>query len=698
MNLLFIDLHCDASLPAGAGEFGGGNTYSRSVLELISNNDEINCIYVTRKKSKELEDFFKFSKNIKYFRIRIGDYCYNDKDSLYLYTESTVKAVSKILNAQKFVPEIIHSSYWPSGLVALEISKNYCVKQIHTVLSNGKRKAIESGNYSIEHIRTNSEQTIYDNVDYIVCSSKSEYEDINKLYNISTEKLVLTGLDVSDAFRFPSYWKDGSVSLTDFGNERTYLNMLNSSNSFTDNYHWWNDGAFVYFGRLHEDKGVLQIIQCWLELYKKFDDFPSLWIAGGTPEQILHFREKVNDTDVLNFAEQQGKLIWWGRLSSEGISTLLLKSIAVITHSKYEAGGLMVLESMASAKPVVATPNGFAKDCIKNWENGFLVNYNFINGLKLRLTNFYLQPLLSSKLGNNALNTFLTIDRKYDFRNGHLSLYNIDKSQDIQCINHDIIPYPLYELLPTEKETLNVFYNIYSENNNINYKDLTISQKCNNTSHIIWELSFSGKVFYCIRWKNHCNDNSIFFKNDKNFYTSFEQYNLNKLFLKNNNKYEKYFDDTHRLIFINSNNKCLRILGDNYFEVDYSKYTSIKGIQKYTYKSIIKETIDMLTYYDFLFNKCEKHIRNILEITEKNLLSHREFQMFPKNIYNSYIIGKELIFVNELVLVEKDYINKDKLDNKFLNVLIRCHDLMRRGIIEGEIDIDTFIELLNILK
>ncbi len=702
MNLLFIDLHCDASLPSGAGEFGGGNTYSRSVLNLIAKNVKINCIYITRKKSESLPEFLRISENLKFFRIKIGDYSYDDKDTLYLHTETSVVKILELLERHKFIPEIIHSSYWPSGLVALEIGNKYKAKQIHTVLSNGKRKAIESGNYKIKQIRTSSEQKIYNNVNFIICSSKAEYEDIKNLYSVPEQKLVLSGLDVDNAFRFPSYLRDGSFLTNALNgyNEKTYLKITNTQKDIINDSKWWNNGAFLYFGRLHEDKGVPQIIECWLELYQKYRNFPSLWIAGGTPEQIFHFRQIVQNKKVLISAENQEKLIWWGRLSAEGISTLLLKSIAVITHSRYEAGGLMVLESLASAKPVVATPNGFAKDCIKNWENGFIVQYNNLNELKLRMCHFYMQPLLSSELGNKASNTFFKIDKEYGFRNKHLELYNVNKTSNFDYTNHPVNPYPLCEILPTESEVVRSLYNIYSKQNIVNYKDIDIILLFNNMTHKLWKLNIGDKNFYCIRWKNHYNRENIFYKTKRNFYTSFEQYNLNKLFLKINFKHEKYFDDFLRLIFVSENNENLKPLLDSIYSVNFSQYTINKRITKYTSKNIINEIEDMLDKYDFFFDECKNIISNIIKKAELRPLCQNDLCLFPKKIENSYVLGNELVFLNDLVLTENEYIHMSskKYNNLSISVLLKCHELMIKSIIESRLDCISFKSLLQSLK
>ena len=701
MNLLFIDLHCDALLPSGAGEFGGGNTYSNSVLKLISKNNDINCLYITRKKSFELKDSFNYSENIKYIRIKIGDYGYNDKDTLYLYTDSTFKTIQSVLEKQQFVPDIIHSSYWPSGLVALRLNEQYNAKQIHTVLSNGKRKLLESGHYSIENIRISAEQKIYDRVEHIICSSNAEYHDIQNLYNIPPEKLLLTGLDVDDAFRFPSYRKDGSFLINSLDtNKKAYIYLTNTVTEKDFDSGWWNDGAFLYFGRLHEDKGVLQVIECWLDLYKTHPDVSALWIAGGTPKQIFDFRRKVKDISTLIDAEKQMKLVWWGRISFEGISTLLLKSIAVITHSRYEAGGLMVLETMASGRPIVATPFGFAKHCIKNWENGFLVEFNNLSLLKLRMINLFMQPLLSSELGNNALMTFHEIDKEYDFRNKHLNIYgaNISKSNDETLYANK--PYPLYEVFPTESDIVRSFYNIYSQQNIINYCDISIETISNCAHYMLCKLNVNQRVFYCIRWKNHHNKKKVFYQTTKSFYTAFEQFNSNKLFLNNNSVIEKYFDESRNIIFLSADKQSLMLLKDNLDNVNFYKYVPNEKLTEYTYDNILFEINSMLKNYDFLFEEHKKAIIKFLDKVTKTEPSHGNLFMFPENIEDAYIIGDELIFAGSFVMVEKGYIEavKNGLNKSNWSALLNCHSIMCNSIICGAIDADALNKVLLSLE
>ena len=53
--------------------------------------------------------------------------------------------------------------------------------------------------------------------------------------------------------------------------------------------------------------------------------------------------------------------------------------------SKYEGLGLVLLESLASGVPVLATRSGAIPEIIKNNKNGYLVKYGDINNFSKRI-------------------------------------------------------------------------------------------------------------------------------------------------------------------------------------------------------------------------------------------------------------------------------------------------------------------------
>ena len=180
---------------------------------------------------------------------------------------------------------------------------------------------------------------------------------------------------------------------------------------------WTSMKAFLYIGRIHENKGIVQIISAWGHLYHQYGmETPPLWIAGGSPEEIHFFKNTFAlDLPFLSTVEKNYKLIWWGTLPPESISTLMSKSLVLITHSKYEAGGNVILEAMAHALPVIATPFGYGKDLIRHGENGYITAYNDIKSLEKYMGYFIKQPYLTNYMGRVASADMKQIIQDWNF-------------------------------------------------------------------------------------------------------------------------------------------------------------------------------------------------------------------------------------------------------------------------------------------
>lgn len=188
--------------------------------------------------------------------------------------------------------------------------------------------------------------------------------------------------------------------------------------------HWWLDRCFLYVGRMVEAKGVPYILRAWLSLANELGPgCPPLWLVGGEPSEIESMRCTV-DLKALEPHEASGQVKWWGYLDAAGISTVMLKAYVLVTHSLYEPGGRVLLEAMAQANPVIATPRGFAADLIEDWRAGFLVNYGDSDSLRRRMGHFALQPLLRCAMGRVAQRIAFEALARWNFMETHLRVYS----------------------------------------------------------------------------------------------------------------------------------------------------------------------------------------------------------------------------------------------------------------------------------
>ena len=472
--VVIIDLHCDPTIPSGAGDIGGGNTYSRSLLHELQKNN-IYHIYITRKKYPNLEEYIGMTPFSDFYRINLGNWGPIDKDILQNYHSYSKQLVIEILSKYNDCSFIFHSIYWQSGMLAYELAEQYNTFYVHTILSNGKKKQLAGAVEDIVKQRIHEEEKIFAHAKYLICSSLSEINEIQKLYAIPPENLILAGLEVDNHYLYPAYNSRGEIRINTLGNtiiEQQYLSYFSDINK-NDDYLWWNLKNFIYFGRIHKNKGIKQIIIAWMQAYEIIgEQMPNLWIVGGSPSQIEHFRNTIKEyIPQLADLEKQHRIIWWGTLPPEGISTLLLKSSVLITHSKYEAGGLVLLEALNQGIPVIATPNGYGKDYLENWYNGFVVPYNDIAALKQKLLFFCSHPFLTDYLGKNAKQSAKEIEQTFNFFDSHMFSYGfkaekkqmpffkkeIDWYQAIKL--HSMDTYPYLTELPSEFDIKQIIQN-----------------------------------------------------------------------------------------------------------------------------------------------------------------------------------------------------------------------------------------------
>ena len=480
MNLLMISLHADPTVPAGIGEGGGTHSYIRELLTFLENKD-INILLITRKSHPHLQEQEIISSHCTICRIILGNEQPIDKKLLYSLHKQTMEIVQAILSEYQFFPDLIHSIYWNSGQVATDLGKILGIPFVHTVISNGLRRNM-TGYTEVIPERFLVEKNIFENAAYIFCITTSEKEDLINLYGISERKIVIPGRPVSKAFMYPAHddfgvpymYKIDGIAVD--SSSKLKLNCTSLENTSAEN-KWWIKKAFIYCGRIAVNKGLDIIIKAWLMLKKNFkENCPPLWIVGGTLTEINNFRNRTDICNQISYYEEANELIWWGYLDQRGISTLFLKSHALIMHSSYEPGGRVIIEALAAGIPVISTPNGFGADYVHDWFNGFQIPYGDYAKLHDIMALFIKQPYLSNNLGLNAKKYMKEILNVWDFSKLHEKVYYSaffntgvtfeDLSQEISIVNYIpnyINTYPFFNDISSRSEISSLFKKNWGE-------------------------------------------------------------------------------------------------------------------------------------------------------------------------------------------------------------------------------------------
>lgn len=424
-RIIILTLLGDPMVPATSRDAraGGFNTDVKQWLVTLSKKNYPVTV-ITNTSSYFQNKFQRISENITIYRIHLEESSFKNSSALMEQYSYVYNAVKELIKQESIEPVFIHSYFWYSGYLAMELSDFYQIPFIHTIIDLAAYKKIAkiTSDYSIQEA---CEHKIFPKAACIMAITEEEKRIFLENYNVEEKRVIVIGREADQSFLYPDHNTQGianNLSTATVSPEKIEISLKQPS---LLNSNWWNQGAFLYVGRIKEIKGIPVIIKAWYQLYQHYKEYtPPLWIAGGTPNAIQDMRELIEkDIPELAKLEESLKICWWGYLSPKSLSALFLKTAVLIAHSQYEAGGLVVIEAMSSGIPVIATPVGFAKDCIHNWKNGFLVPYQDVNILSRRMEHFILQPLLSQTLGSYARKTYFYCIKKWSYFEKHLSVY-----------------------------------------------------------------------------------------------------------------------------------------------------------------------------------------------------------------------------------------------------------------------------------
>lgn len=416
--LIILCLLGDPMLPAVSVKNTGG--FQVDIQELLSNIHNPGCaVHVITNTSKYCETIIEKKENYTIHRIPFEDAWLDDQNLLMDNYQKIKEDFFQIMMHIEGNHRLIHSFYWLSGILALEAKQSFQVCYVHSIvsLSIGKILTGAAPYFSKQY---DYEKVFLQHASAIISITQAECDHLEKYYGIQSEKVTIVGRGVHWAFLHPSHQLDGmpqGLSLTT--SDIPTVELMK--------YRWWSQGAYTYVGRLQTIKGLQYILNAWMQLYNKHGDLtPPLWICGGTPEKIRDFRKQLRpylDMTLLKKFEECQKIVWWGYLDPAGVSTLFLKTRVLVTHSQYEPGGRVLLEALAASVPVIATPNGFAKELIKDNVNGLLVDYGCVEELIKAMEFFMFSEDHLLRMKRQARNTYIIQQKRWNCYYKHFEIY-----------------------------------------------------------------------------------------------------------------------------------------------------------------------------------------------------------------------------------------------------------------------------------
>jgi D-inositol-3-phosphate glycosyltransferase len=352
--IALISDHGDPAAEIGTEEAGGQNVYVRQVGEALAKLGWQVDMF-TRKSRATDPVIVQHSCYCRTIRLVAGPEEFIPRDRLFQYLPQFVEAFQKFQTKEGTNYPLVHTHYWMSAWIGLELRKLSNIQVIHNYHSLGVIKYQAVDRPLIAQTRIDIERQILEEADCIVATSPQEQEYLRSLVSQKGYiEVIPCGTDTSN-FRVMS--RPEARARLGFGAE---------------------DQVILYVGRFDPRKGIETLVRAFAKLKEQAAGCPAaphlrLVIVGGSePGQAdgLERSRLEKIVDDLGIADQT---IFAGRIGHDALPAYYTAADVCVIPSHYEPFGLVAIEAMACGTPVVASDVGGLKFTVVPEETGLLV-------------------------------------------------------------------------------------------------------------------------------------------------------------------------------------------------------------------------------------------------------------------------------------------------------------------------------------
>ncbi|MBH8566103.1 glycosyltransferase family 1 protein [Nostoc sp. CENA67] len=334
-HIALISVHGDPAIEIGKEEAGGQNVYVRHVGEALAQQGWQVDMF-TRKVSAEQQTIVQHSQNCRTIRLKAGSVEFVPRDNLFNYLPEFVENFLKFQTEEGILYHLIHTNYWLSSWVGMQLKKIQGSKQVHTYHSLGAVKYNTIKNIPlIASQRLAVEKEVLETAETIVATSPQEKQHMRSL--VSTKgniEIIPCGTDIRC---FGSI--DREAARLKLGIEQEAKVVL-------------------YVGRFDPRKGIETLVRAINESKLRGDHNLQLIIGGGSTPGNSDGLERDRIERIIQELGMDNLTTLPGRLSHEILPTYYAAADVCVVPSHYEPFGLVAIEAMASGTPVVASDVG----------------------------------------------------------------------------------------------------------------------------------------------------------------------------------------------------------------------------------------------------------------------------------------------------------------------------------------------------
>ncbi len=348
-HIALISVHGDPAVEIGKEEAGGQNVYVRQVGEALAQQGWSVDMF-TRQSHADEPKIINHAPNCRTIRLTAGPEDFVPRQEIFGYREEFVAQFLQFMEQENIDYELIHSNYWISGWVGLELSQKLAIPLAHTYHSLGAVKYESvSAIPMIATTRLAVEKRCLENADRIVATSPQEKEHMRSLVS-----------------------KQGNIAIIPCGTDIERFGGITKAEAREKLSIDPQAKVIFYVGRFDPRKGIETLVRAVGHSQWQDKDNLKLIIGGGSRPGHSDGIERERIEKIVAELGIEQHTEFPGRVGDEDLPLYFAAADVSVVPSHYEPFGLVAIEAMASGTPVIASDVGGLQYTVVSEETGLL--------------------------------------------------------------------------------------------------------------------------------------------------------------------------------------------------------------------------------------------------------------------------------------------------------------------------------------
>lgn len=378
-RIALISVDGDPAIEIGQEEAGGQNVYVRQVgLALAEQGWQVDMF--TRRSSPDQAAVVQHNSNCRTIRLKTGPAKFIGRDELFGYLPEFVREFQAFEKREGSEYPLVHTNYWLSSWVGMELRKYQPVRMVHTYHSLGAVKYRTVTNIpAIATTRLAVEKACLETADRVLATSPQEEEHMRKLVSTQgTIEMIPCGTDLN---------KFGAIRRQE---ARQKLGIAPDAK------------VVIYVGRFDPRKGIETLVRAIAHSNWRGCSDLKLIIGGGSRPGQSDGIERDRIEGIVAEMNLSDITLFPGRLDDDTLPIYYAAADACVVPSHYEPFGLVAIEAMASRTPVVASNVGGLRFTVVPEVTGLLAPPKDEAAFASAIERILADPALRDRLGETG--------------------------------------------------------------------------------------------------------------------------------------------------------------------------------------------------------------------------------------------------------------------------------------------------------